>query len=128
MSRTLLDLSDVVQSREYTQMITIIRHTGGEWIEGDYIEKEEELTIRGVVSAADAKEINMIPEGDRTSETKVIHSVSRIYTTRLGTRENSESGTSDIIIWNGNKYKVMSVQDTSDYGYWRATIVKIEAY
>lgn len=124
--RTMVDMSDVVLSPEFTQNITVIRSKDGEWIEGDFVASEETLTIRAVVSASDAKEVTMIPEGDRFSEIKVIHTHEKIYTTR-NADDDFGAGINDIVIWNNSRYKVAAVEDASDYGFYRSVIIRIDA-
>lgn len=113
-----INMADVVNSTEFTQPLTVIRHTGGKWIDGDYIEIENTISIKGVVSAASDKDIDLTAEGGRVSEYKTVHTTTRLYTT-------DNEGTSDVIIWNGEKYKVMSVMDAGDYGYYRATMHRL---
>lgn len=123
--RTMVDMSDVVLSPEFSQAITVIRSEGGEWIRGKFVSNEKILTMRAVVSASDAKEITMIPEGDRLSEIKVVHTVEKIYATR-NENDVTGAGISDIIEWNGFKYKVAAVEDASDYGFYRTLMIRTD--
>ena len=120
MAKTRLDLSDIVQSPEWIQTIEIIRDVGGTWYKGEYTKEPEIIITTGVVSATDERDISFIPEGDRDSETKTIHTTIPVYTTRNGA--NGIGFDADIVVWNSEKYKVIRVQNSGDYGYWRAII------
>jgi len=120
--KTQLDLSDIITSSEFRQQIEIIRDSGGRWYQGKYIKSSETIYTTGVVSGTNEREIETLPEGDRGSETKEIHTIIPVYTARGG----SVGREADIVVWNGEKYKVVKVQNSGDYGYWRAVISKID--
>lgn len=120
--KTQLDLSDIVTSPEFRQTIEIIRDSGGQWYKGIYSKTTETIYTTGVISATNEREIEMIPEGDRGSETKEVHTIIPLYTARGGTIGLD----ADVIVWNGERYKVVKVQNSGDYGYWKATISKID--
>lgn len=122
MAKTRLDVSDIVQSPEFIQTITIIRDAGGFWFQGQYTKAPQLIETTGVVSATDEREIQFIPEGDRESEVKTIHVTIPVYTTRNG----SEGYEADRVYWNDEIYKVVRVQNSGDYGYWRAIISLID--
>lgn len=124
MAKTLLDLSDIVVSPEFCQTITVIKHSNGRYENGIYIEDEEELTMVGVVSATDEKELQQIPEGDRTKSTKTIHVTEELT---LSEGNSSKKRSSDLIKYNGNIYRIISLQDASDYGYYKAIVTRLEA-
>lgn len=125
--KTQIDLSSIVVAPEYRQKITIIRDKGGEWYQGSYQKITETIITMGVISGTDERVTDMIPEGDRISEEKYIHTIIPIYTTRSFKVKSGDiqSFDADIVIWNGEKYKVTKVQDSGDYGYWRGVISKI---
>ena len=119
--KTQLDLSDIVTSPEFRQTITIVRDMGGDWFQGEYKKTTQTFTTLGVVSATNEREIQMLPEGDRGSETKEVHTIIPLFTARGG----SIGRDADVIVWNDENYKVVKVQNSGDYGYWRAVISKI---
>lgn len=124
MAKTQIDLSDIVMSQEFLQTFTIIRSSDGVWIKGRFVQNTQQFEMSGVVTAINEKDITMIPEGDRNSEKKTFHTIEPLYVTR---NDNSTKGISDIILYEGYRYKIVTVVDASDYGYYRATGVKITA-
>ena len=119
--KTQLDLSDIVQSPEFSQPISISRGGNGTWFKGKFTASFLNITTFGVISATDERDLRMIPEGDRVEEMKTIHTIIPVYATKSG----QKSVKSDIITYNDEKYKVIKVMNAGDYGYWKAIIGKV---
>lgn len=126
MSKVWLNLADIVASPEFTQQIIIKRHFNGRYVNGRFEQDEKEIKINTVVSASDEKTLSMVPEGDRNETIKSVHSLEKIYMTSSEVSKG-ENRTSDIIIYNGDEYKVIAVMDADDYGFTKAVISKIGA-
>lgn len=124
MSKVWLNLSDIVASPEFSQQIEIERHQNGRFVKGRYQEDVKKIKMIAVVSATDEKRLEMIPEGDRNDTTKTIHTVDRIYMTQ-SEKSKGENKTSDIVLYNGDRYKVIAVIDADDYGFTESIISKI---
>lgn len=124
MSKVWLNLSDIVASPEFSQQIEIERHQNGRFVKGRYQEDVKKIKMMAVVSATDEKRLEMIPEGDRNDTTKTIHTVDRIYMTQ-SEKSKGENKTSDIVLYNGDRYKVIAVIDADDYGFTESIISKI---
>ena len=124
MSKVWLNLADIVASPEFTQQIIIKRHSNGRYVNGRFEQDEKEIKINAVVSASDEKTLSMVPEGDRNETIKSVHSLEKIYMTSSEVSKG-ENRTSDIIIYNGDEYKVIAVMDADDYGFTKAVISKI---
>lgn len=124
MSKVWLNLSDIVASPEFSQQIEIERHQNGRFVKGRYQEDVKKIKMMAVVSATDEKRLEMIPEGDRNDTTKTIHTVDRIYMTQ-SEKSKGENKTSDVVLYNGDRYKVIAVIDADDYGFTESIISKI---
>lgn len=124
MSKVWLNLSDIVASPEFSQQVEIERHQNGRFVKGRYQEDVKKIKMMAVVSATDEKRLEMIPEGDRNDTTKTIHTVDRIYMTQ-SEKSKGENKTSDIVLYNGDRYKVIAVIDADDYGFTESIISKI---
>ena len=124
MSKVWLNLSDIVASPEFSQQIEIERHQNGRFVKGRYQEDVKKIKMMAVVSATDEKRLEMIPEGDRNDTTKTIHTVDRIYMTQ-SEKSRGENKTSDVVLYNGDRYKVIAVIDADDYGFTESIISKI---
>lgn len=119
----MIDLSAVVIDSRIAQSFTVYRKSG-KWNAGRFEQSENEVKLTGTISIASDQEIEQIPEGDRVGGEIVIHSNQKIYTTRA-TDTTNKSGTSDELEWHGDRYKVYSVRDYSDYGYYKAIGIRM---
>ena len=63
-----------------------------------------------------------VPEGDRVTGALTFYSPAEICETRGG----EYSGTSDVIEWRGDRYRVAKVWPYADYGYWKAYAVRMD--
>jgi hypothetical protein len=117
----LSNLLDVVSNPDIAECFTIQRNPGiftqGGW------QAQEPVTIQafGVVSVASARQLEMVPEADRVHGARVFHSSTPMYVT------SEDLGiTSDILIWNGISYRVMSVGPYQNRGgYYEAVAVRM---
>lgn len=121
----MLDLSEVANSPELAETYTILRSTGTGWNQGVWETQEQQLTGFGVISVADAKEVEMVPEGDVAHGAMVFWSAQPIYVTNTTNTVPGQS--SDILIWNGKQYRVLSVRQYLDWGYYRAVGTRMQA-
>ena len=113
---TRVNLSRVVHSPRMSQKITILRRTG-EWEFGTWVQSDqpETLTMRGIVTMASAKDLQQVPEGDRMTGSIKILTTERIYITD-GPAENI----TDMVLWRGARYRIVTVTPDVDYGFWRS--------
>ncbi|GLG01829.1 hypothetical protein Alches_18700 [Alicyclobacillus hesperidum subsp. aegles] len=113
-----MNLAGVVSNSHMSQTVTIFRK-GGSWVGGRWQPTEVSITARGVVDVPDPTELEQVPEGDRQK------GAIRLYTATPVMLTNT-SGTSDEILWRGNRYRVMQVIPYADYGYYKAIAVKMD--
>jgi hypothetical protein len=126
MANVWLNLADIVASPEFQQEIKVKRKLNGKFVNGRFENEEKEFKINAVVSASDEKTLNMIPEGDRNETTKTVHCLEPLYLTNYSGQTNLNQ-MSDIIIYNGDEYKVVALLDAQDYGFTKAVISKLGA-
>ncbi|KAI3344449.1 hypothetical protein FC831_14505 [Clostridium botulinum] len=112
----MINVSRAVNDPRISEPFKVFRKSG-EWIKGRFIQEEKEIGMSGVIVPATNKEIEMIPEGDRTKGEISIHTTKELYTTHS---EANEEGTSDEIEWEGERYKIYSLGNYKKYGYWFA--------
>lgn len=115
----MLDVSRILHSRSLAQPggFTVYRKSGA-WVAGRFVPQETQMTIQGVVTACKPKDLVQVPEGDRATAVMCFHSPEQIYTTR-------NEGTSDEIVWRGERYRILSVIPWGDFGYWKALGVRM---
>lgn len=116
----MINVSKTVNDPRFSQKFKVLRKSG-EWIRGRFEESEKEISMIGVITPSKPKEIEMIPEGDRVGGEITIHTTRKLYTTRsIESETENNQGTSDVIEWQGERYKIYSVNDYSQYGYYQA--------
>jgi hypothetical protein len=109
-------LSHVVLHTGFVQTY-IVERSSGDWVNGRWTEETPvQISVAGVVSVAQEKDLQPLHLGDQIKGAMIFHSVQPLYVTRAGTVQ----GTSDIIIWNGQRWRLLSIGDYSDYGYYKA--------
>ena len=111
---TRVNLARVIHSPRLSQKITILRR-GGSWQYGTWVQDENptELSMRGIVTMAKAKDLEMVPEGDRLTGAIKILTTERIYIT-------SDGEITDMVIWRGARYRIVTVTPDIDYGFYRS--------
>lgn len=126
---SLLNVSEVLMSPEFMQKVKVYRKYNGRWQLGKFIEDEVVLQLDMLVCPSSGRDIMRIPEADRVEDSRTFHCLSKLYLTEdLSELGGSEVRTSDIVEWNCQKYKIVSVPDYSDYGYYRAVGVRVRGY
>jgi hypothetical protein len=119
-----VNVSRVVNSR-LGENFTVERVIAGAFKFGKYSTTTETLTIFGPVSPmTDPKKLDMIPEGDRTGGAFTFWSQRVLYAT--GKRGQTVGLTSDVILWNNLRYRILQVSQRPMNGYYRAVGVREE--
>lgn len=114
-----LDIGELITDPDFAQDYIVHRKSGGTWDAGVWKQSETTITMTGAVIVAGTKDINQVPEGDRTSQIMDFYSNVEIFVT-------SKAGTSDEIEWRGHRYRIYQVKQYADYGYFKAIGVSME--
>jgi hypothetical protein len=115
----MIDVSFLISDPAFAQTIKVYRKAGDWAPNGEFVITENEIQMAGVISIANAKQIEFIPEGDRIGGEIAIHTLEALYNSRNAT-ETEQAGVSDEILWHGDRYKIYQVNEYSDYGYYFA--------
>lgn len=108
-----IDVSELITDPDFAQSFSLVRTTG-EYINGRWTETlEETLTRTGVISPASAKELRQLPEADRVEGTISIFTKEIMYIT---SDAGTELRSSDKVLWKSHYYKIISVENWSDWG------------
>jgi hypothetical protein len=120
----MINLAAVIHSPMLSQSITIKR-SSGIWEDGEFVRNDdspETLILQGIVTVASARDLQMVPEGDRQSGAMKVLVSERLYVTGEG---DNKSNFSDILVWRGESYRLHSVTPDADYGFYRAIATRI---
>jgi hypothetical protein len=120
----MIDVGRIVNSRNFAQKngFTVYRQAGS-WVGGRWTSTETALQMRGTVTPMNPKDLTQVPEGDRVTGIMCFYSQQPIYTTRGSSSQ--VAGTSDEIVWQGERYRVSSVVPYQDFGYYKAFGVRM---
>lgn len=109
---SLINVARAVRHPRLRQTFTIER-MAGTFTEGRYTMTPTSATRTGIIHPASEKEkLNFLPEGQRQS------SAISIYTTediRMGDGISTES---DVVTWQGAKYRIAFAKQWQQYGFW----------
>lgn len=119
----MINVGQIINSRNFAQTFTVYRQSGS-WISGRWVSSETPIQMRGVVTAMNPKDLTQVPEGDRVTGIMCFYSQQPIYTTHAGSGSPPD-GTSDEIVWQGERYRISSVVPWNDYGYYKAFGVRM---
>lgn len=118
----MINLAAIAVDPDFAQPYSISRQTGqwgpGGWVPGT----PTTLAMYGAVTVGSEKDLKQIPEGDRAEGAMIFYAIQEIYVTRL----DSGSGTSDVITWRGEQYRVAKVWPYAHAGYWKAYAVRMK--
>lgn len=87
---------------------------------------ETVLNIPGIITIASDTSVEKLPEADRSTEDIHIFTHEQLFTTGRKDDVAVNDYLSDIVVWQGVKYIVMSCMDDTQYGFCRSTATKLE--
>lgn len=120
----MIQVTEVIEDPDFAQTIYVTRTTSA-WVMGSFVpQQSEQLTLYGTVTAANARDLDQVPEGDRQKGIMCFYTPQQLYTT--GNNDN-HVGPSDIVTWRGNKYRIIQIFPQMDYGYCKALGAQEEA-
>ena len=108
----MINIAEIIQDPDFAQPFTVCRQTGA-WSEGRFGQTEQQLPFRGIVIAANTKDLLQVPEGDRIKGIMAFYSTEPLLVTNA-------AGTSDQVIWRGERYRLFQLWPYVDYGYYKA--------
>lgn len=118
----MINVGEIINDPDLCQSFTVSRSSGqfgaGGWMEN----APTSLTLLGVITPSTADELQQVPEGDRVTGAMTFYSTVILFETH----DDSQSGTSDILTWRGQKYRIVRVFPYEDYGYNKAVAVRMQ--
>lgn len=108
----MINIAEIIHDPDFVQPYTLYRKTTV-FLAGRPQPGEQKLQRRGVIVAANSKDLLQVPEGDRVKGIIAVYDTEPLLVT-------SEAGTSDEIVWHGERYRLFQVWPYKDYGYYKA--------
>lgn len=131
----MINIAEVINDPDFAQPFTIQRDSG-QFAAGGWQPNITLVQVYGVITVADAQTLDMIPEGDRPTGAMSFYSTCEIYETHTEPNAYGQGGagqggyggaqgTSDIICWRNQNYRIVKVVLEADWGYWKAVGVRM---
>lgn len=118
-------MADIVNDPDFAEWLQgAVARDSGTFKLGKWVPNQTLLDFYGVVQPSTAKELKMVPEGDRLQGAISFHSSTVLYVTHAGS-QNVPDGVSDIITWHNQPYRLLVVAPWDDFGYWLAIGVRM---
>lgn len=92
---------------------------GSDTIYGMTLGQANEMSCVAIVTVANPKDLQLVPEGER-----ITGGMKFLTTFRL--HQTDAEQVSDIVVWRGAKYKIITVSPDIDYGFYRSIGVRME--
>jgi len=120
----LIDVSDLLRDPDFTNLVTLIRRTSTVNQHGENVLTETACNIAASVQGINAEDLVKLPEGARLSDVITV-----FYRGEL--QPESKGGYSDIIVWQGRRYQVKTIDENFmnfGAGFTRAICVMEEVH
>ena len=115
----MINVAELINDPDFTQPsgITVIRK---KWEIKNHqsVVSDTQFNVSGIITTEKFKDIEVHPEFERNTEAVNIYTREQLYTT--GNYPGEGEFVSDEILWHGERYRIYSVQDDSDYGFFRS--------
>lgn len=98
-----------------------VLRSSGQFVAGGFQDTKTTVGMWGNVSLASPQDLDMAPEADRVTGAIAVWSQQEIFVTRA----SPTPGTSDIVVWQGEQYRVSMVMRYPRRGYWKAVAVRM---
>lgn len=112
----MIEVGDIVTDPDFAQVLTV-RRASGSWVKGQWVDDTPtEFDATGSWQRVSARELVKLDMGEIKQEVRKF-----LTPTEIKVSENNDLQ-SDRIVWTYKnvRYKVIRVDDNSDYGYYRA--------
>jgi len=116
-----MDLSEVTQDQAFSEYVQILRSVGGVQGLGGWQEPPPQaIDSWGTVTPATAKSIQTVPEADRVEGAILYYTNRPLFTTHTDPSGLTQGGTSDILVWRGQKWRVIQTWPYGPRGFYYA--------
>ncbi|MCL6442067.1 MAG: hypothetical protein K6T83_01150 [Alicyclobacillus sp.] len=114
----MINVGNVLNNPRFAQSFTVYRKSGS-WVGGRWIPSETAIQMSGTITVPSATDLEQVPEGDRQKGAICVYTQAQLVVT-------NDAGTSDEIVWRGNRYRAAQLFPYADYGYYKAIAIKMD--
>lgn len=109
-----IDVSELLTDEDFCTTFTVEKESTPVWKAGRLTAEKERFTVTGIVLPSSSEDIELLEEGDRRQGLK------SFYTNEVPLSVSNTETRSDIILWKGQRYKLLHAFDYSLNGYYKA--------
>ena len=107
-------LAELTYDDDFCTSFIVEKRSDPVWVKGVQTATITQIKVTGIVAPASSKDLELLEEGDRK------HGMKTFETAMCTLRVTDTENTSDTIIWNGSRYKLVQAWDYSQWGYYKA--------
>lgn len=100
----LIDVSDLLRDPDFTNVVTLIRRASSVNSHGEHIMAESQCLITASIQGVNAEDLVKLPEGARLSDVITVYFRGEL-------QPEAPNGYADVIVWNGRRYAVKTVDE-----------------
>lgn len=127
----MINIAELLKDPDFTQLVQVNRRTNSFVSSGGAAGEVQIDTVLRTVRMCvqplkDADDLSVLPEGQRSSKMMKFYAAEVLYCDDGDQATGSGQAVFDMVMWNGEKYKLLHIRYWSDYGYWEAIGVNSE--
>ena len=121
----MIEVYEILQDFDLCSSFTIIRTTGSFVGGGWQPNAPKTIPALGAVRNVGGKQLEQLPEEDRNGEILSFRSLTQMFTTTTNNADGNMQ-TSDVLLYQGSHYRVISSKNYIEQGYWLAMASRME--
>lgn len=110
----MFSLAELTFDDDFCTAFTVVKRSATVWKKGVQTAAERRINVTGIVAPASSKDLELVEEGDRK------HGLKTFITNECPMNITDTENTSDVIIWQGNRYKLIQAFSYAQWGYYKA--------
>ena len=107
-------LAELTYDDDFCTTFVVEKRSEPVWVKGVQTSTVTPMTVTGIVAPASAKDLELLEEGDRK------HGMKTFETNMCPLNVTDTEVTSDTIVWDGNRYKLVHAWNYAQWGYYKA--------
>lgn len=107
-------LEELTYDDDFCTTFVVVKRSETVWVKGEQTATETKINVTGIVAPASAKDLELVEEGDRK------HGLKTFETHDCPLNVTDTENTSDVVIWNGERYKLIHAFNYAQWGYYKA--------
>lgn len=116
----MIQVDEILNDFDLCSQFSVIRTTGKFAAGGWQTNPSQQIDTIGATRNANGKEIRMLPEADQVLEVLSFRSITQMFPTTL-----AGSQTSDVLVFQGDQYRILMVKNYSEQGYYLALATRL---